>query len=105
MSFSNPKLIEAIPQAVLEKLPAAAPPVGVVPNFADPATRVPVILGISITFFVLAVVCFMIRIYTRIAIKNWRWDDLTCALGFVSMTTALMQTKSEPQSNVVCVDV
>lgn len=83
MSFSNPKLIEAIPQAVLEKLPAAAPPVGVVPNFADPATRVPVILGISITFFVLAVVCFMIRIYTRIAIKNWRWDDLTCALGFM----------------------
>lgn len=73
------KLIESIPLAVLKTMPAATPPPGIQPNFADPPTQVPVILGVGITFLVLAVLCFSIRIYTKLAIaKNWKWDDCEC---------------------------
>lgn len=72
----DPKVIESIPLAVLKTMPAASPPPGIQPNFADPPTRVPVILGVSIAFFVLAIFCFSIRIYTKLAVvKNWKWDD------------------------------
>ncbi|CAD6566657.1 MAG: hypothetical protein ASARMPREDX12_008782 [Alectoria sarmentosa] len=86
MSAGNidPKLIESIPPALLKILPAGQPPPGIQSNFADPLTRVPVILGVSIAFVVLAVFCFSIRIYTKLALaKNWQWDDLTCSLGFM----------------------
>lgn len=72
----DPKLIESIPLTVLKTMPAASPPPGIQPNFADPPTRVPVILGVSIAFFVFAILCFSIRIYTKLAVvKNWKWDD------------------------------
>ncbi|MCJ1379010.1 hypothetical protein MMC17_002109 [Xylographa soralifera] len=80
----DPKLIGSIPLAVLKTTPAGQPPLGIQPNFADPPTRVPVILGVGIAFIVLAVICFSLRIYTKLAIaKNWKWDDLTCSLGFM----------------------
>lgn len=78
MSAGNidPKLIESIPPAVLKTLPAGQPPPGIEANFADPSTRVPVVLGVGIAFIALAVFCFSIRIYTKLAItKNWKWDD------------------------------
>ena len=72
----NPKLIESIPPAVLQTLPAGQPPVGIEPNFAHPSTRVPVVLGVGIVFSLLAVFCFSVRIYTRLIIKKkWKWDD------------------------------
>ena len=72
----DPKLIESIPLAELMTIPAGTPPPGIKPDFADPPTRVPVILGVSITFFVLAIFCVSIRIYTKLAVvKNWKWDD------------------------------
>ena len=78
MSVENadPQLIQSIPPASLKTLPAGQPPPGIHPNFADPPSRAPVILGICLTFAVLAVICFSIRIYTKLAIaKNWKWDD------------------------------
>lgn len=70
------KVIESIPPALLKTLPAGQPPRGIQPNFSHPPTRVPVILGVSITFIVLAILCFSIRIYTKLVIaKKWKWDD------------------------------
>ncbi|KAK0514350.1 hypothetical protein JMJ35_002967 [Cladonia borealis] len=49
-----------------------------------PPTQVPVILGVGITFDVLAVLCFSIHVYTKPALsKNVKWDDLTCYLGYI----------------------
>lgn len=68
--YIDPKVIESIPPAVLKTLPAGQPLPGIEPNFAHPSTRVPVVLGVGITFSVLAVLCFSIRIYTKLAIKK-----------------------------------
>lgn len=72
----DPKFIESLSPAVLRTIPGSPPPPGIQPNFADPASRVPVILGVSIAFGALAVACFSVRIYTKFAVvANWRWDD------------------------------
>lgn len=73
---TDPKLIQSIPLAVLRTMPAGIPPPGIQPNFADPPTRVPVILGVSIAFLVFAVFCLSVRIYMKLAVvNNWKWDD------------------------------
>ena len=75
----DPKAIENIPSAVLEKIPAGSPPVGVQSNFIDSPTRVPVVIGVSTAFFFLALFCFSLRVYTKTAItKKWKWDDCKC---------------------------
>jgi hypothetical protein len=72
----DPKVVESIPESVLAILPAATPPPGVQANFIDPPTRVPVLLGLGSTFLVIALLCYTVRIYTKVAIvKSWRWDD------------------------------
>ena len=72
----DPKQIESLPPAVLMTIPAGQPPPGIAPNFADPSNRAPVVVGVGIAFSALAVFCFSIRIYTKLAIKkNWKWDD------------------------------
>lgn len=72
----DPKVIESIPLAVLKITPAETPPLGIRPDFVNPTTRVPVILGISIAFLVLAIFYFSIRIFTKLVIvKKWKWDD------------------------------
>lgn len=84
-AVADPKVLEELPAELLEMLPVQTPPLGIQSNFVDPASRVPVILGIGSTFFALALLCFIIRVYTKIAIlKKWRWDDTTCTIGFVS---------------------
>ncbi|KAL8717817.1 MAG: hypothetical protein Q9225_004972, partial [Loekoesia sp. 1 TL-2023] len=81
---ADPKLLESLPLEILRTTPAGQPPPGIQANLADPRTRVPVILGVGTAFLVLAVFCFSVRIYTKVAItKNWKWDDLTCSLGFM----------------------
>lgn len=74
--------LQGIPKDVLKVLPAQIPPDGIIPNFDNPQTRVPAILGVGFVFLALALFCFSIRIYTRIAYKkSWRWDDcMYCAL-------------------------
>lgn len=76
MSSIDPKFVESIPKAVLATIPAAAPPPGVQANFIDPPTRVPVVLGLGSAFLLIALVCYAIRIYAKLAIvKSWKWDD------------------------------
>ena len=77
----DPKVIANLPAAVLKTIPAGQPPQGILADFANPPTRVPIVLAVSTVFLTLAVTCFTIRIYTKIAIaKNWRWDD--CELHY-----------------------
>ena len=66
--YVDPKRLEIIPPALLKTIPAGQPPPGTVPNFADPPTHVPVVLGVSVAFIVLAIFCFSIRIYTKLVI-------------------------------------
>lgn len=72
----DPKVIESIPPEILKTLPAGTPPPGIQPNFSDPPTLFPAILGVGTAFLVLALLCFLIRIYTKFTIsKRWGWDD------------------------------
>lgn len=78
MSAGNvdPKVIPSIAPTLLKTLPAGPAPPGVLPNFVDPPTQVPAILGVGIAFLVLAVFCFSLHIYTKLAVaKDWKWDD------------------------------
>ena len=75
-SYVESKSLESIPLVLLKTIPAGQPPSGIVPNFADPPTRVPVVLGLSVAFIILAIFCFSIRIYTKLVIaKKWNWAD------------------------------
>ncbi|KAK2880119.1 hypothetical protein FQN49_000533 [Arthroderma sp. PD_2] len=83
-ALPDPNLLKNIPPEVLSTIPGEKAPPGVIPNFENPQTQVPVIIGVGSAFLVLACFCFFIRIYTRIAIsKTWKWDDLTITLGFL----------------------
>jgi hypothetical protein len=78
MSFGNmdPQTIADLPPGLLKTIPAAQPPPGIQPNFSNPETQVPAMLGVGIAFLALALICFTIRIYTKATIsKNYRWDD------------------------------
>lgn len=77
-AFPGPSIetLNSIPPEAFKLIPFEAPPPGVVPNFEHPSTRVPVILGVSIAFLVIATLCLSIRIYTKLYIaKKWIWDD------------------------------
>ncbi|KAL9073530.1 MAG: hypothetical protein Q9157_004714 [Trypethelium eluteriae] len=57
-------------------MPSGPPPPGVQPNFVDPPSRAPIVLGVSSAALALACPCFFLRIYTKLAIaKRWTWDD------------------------------
>ncbi|KAL8810238.1 MAG: hypothetical protein Q9200_002737 [Gallowayella weberi] len=78
------KAIEQLPPSLLQSQPAGSPPPGVLPNFGDPPTLVPPILGVGTSFLALALFCFSIRAWTKLTIiRKFSWDD--CAdvlLGF-----------------------
>ena len=74
-SAITPEELGSLSPALLAQIPAATPPSGVQPNFTNPETRVPVILGVGIAFLVLAISCYSIRIYTKVSAKRWSWDD------------------------------
>jgi hypothetical protein len=66
-------ILNNVPPEALKVIPFVAPPPGVVLNFEHPTYRVPIILGVSIAFFVIATLCLGIRIHTKLAIeKKWR---------------------------------
>ncbi len=69
-------LLKNLPPEAYKTIPFEQPPLGVTPNFENPPTRVPVILGVSITYLVISSICLSIRIYMKtIIVKKWRWDD------------------------------
>lgn len=72
----DPKIIESMSPELLSTLPGGDPPPGIQPNFSDPPTLVPATLGVGTAFLALAILCFSVRIYTKLAIaKHWQWDD------------------------------
>lgn len=76
--YSGPSIdiLKSLPPEALKVIPLAQPPPGVKANFENPPTRVPVILGVSSTYLVIATICLGIRTHTKIVIaKKWGWDD------------------------------
>lgn len=75
----DPSMIKSIPPELLKKIPGELPPPGVQPNFVDPPTRVPVILGVGSAFLLLALLCYTVRVYTKTFIaRHLKWDDRKC---------------------------
>lgn len=60
---------ETLRDAILN-MPALAPPPGVVPNFIDPPTNRPVMLGVCISMFVIMTLAVAIRTYTKLALMK-----------------------------------
>lgn len=75
MDNASPAFLTSLPLDVLKSLPGKPAPPGVQPNYDNPATRVPIILGVSSVFLGFASICFLIRIYMKIVLKRWKWDD------------------------------
>lgn len=73
---SDTKYVFSLSSGILQSIPAGVPPPGTEPNFTVPPTLVPVILGITTTFLALALLCYSVRIYTKIFItRNRTLDD------------------------------
>ena len=71
--------VEQIPPSLLQTLPAGTAPSGFSTNFVDPPTLVPAVLGVGTSFLTLALICFSVRAWTRLAInKRCSWDDCKC---------------------------
>ena len=72
----DPKVVEALPIELLRTIPGGLPPPNIKANFDDPDTRVPTILGLGSTFLAIALICYSLRMYMKIAVvKAWKWDD------------------------------
>ncbi len=57
-------------------LPVAPPPPGIISNFIDPPTRVPVIIGLEAVFLTLMLLTVAMRIYVRMRVtKIWGFED------------------------------
>ncbi|KAF2023420.1 hypothetical protein EK21DRAFT_94936 [Setomelanomma holmii] len=85
--------LAALPPSALAQIPGEAPPPGVVPNFAHPASNVPLILGLSYFFFAVSAICFLLRVWTRaVIVKRWQWDDITITAGYIFAIVHLVVT-------------
>ncbi|KAF2800534.1 hypothetical protein K505DRAFT_355625 [Melanomma pulvis-pyrius CBS 109.77] len=85
-TYSGPSVdfLKSLPPEAYRIIPFAQPPPNVEANFENPPTRVPVILGVSITYLIIATLSLGIRAHVKIAIaKNWKWDDTLVVLGFM----------------------
>ena len=67
----------AIPPGVdISKLPALAPPHGIIPNFVDPESRAHAVLVGSGILTALTIIVVVLRFYTRIFVtKIVGWED------------------------------
>lgn len=64
------------PREVLAKIPAAKPPPGVTPNFANPDSLVPLIMVVNTTFLAMATLFLALRIYMKTWVqRKWRLED------------------------------
>lgn len=60
----------------LSKLPGLQPPPGVLPNFKNPYTRGPLLLGLSAVAIGVMYIFVAARFYTKIRIqRKVTWDD------------------------------
>ena len=66
----------------LLQLPALTPPPGVIPNFAHPMDRGPVLTIVNGILLALMMIFIALRVYTKLAIvRKISWDDLTVSLS------------------------
>lgn len=73
---TDPSIVKDLPPALLDSLPGGSPPPGVVPDFENPESRVPAIVGVEAAFTAIALIVISIRMYTKLAVmKAWKWDD------------------------------
>ena len=65
-----------VPVSALGHYPALAPPPGLRPKFVDPEDRGPHVIAVVIFFFVLALVFYFIRCWTKFyVVRAVSWDD------------------------------
>lgn len=72
----DPQQLASLTPAEIALLPGLQPPPGVIPNFVNPPTLVP--LGIAVLVLCLTVTTILVvtRVYLRtFLVKAWGWDD------------------------------
>ncbi|KAF7954364.1 hypothetical protein EAE96_005488 [Botrytis aclada] len=78
-------LVSSLPPEVLAKIPAIAAPLGVTSNLVNPTSRGWVLATVSSILAGLMIICYAIRVYTRLAIqRKVTWCDFTLLIGFLS---------------------
>lgn len=59
------------------------------PNYVNPETRVPQLLGVQISLTTVAFLIVLGRIFTRVKIVGfWGVDDVAISVGMVSIVTS-----------------
>ncbi|TGO12263.1 hypothetical protein BTUL_0091g00070 [Botrytis tulipae] len=77
-------LVSSLPPEVLAKLPAIAAPLGVTSNLVNPTSRGWVLAIVSSILAGLMIICYAIRVYTRLAIqRKVTWCD--CFLRIIPL--------------------
>ena len=67
---------------IQRQYPAAEPPPGVIPNFAHPENRGPILVTVGGLMLSLMVIFLVNRLYTKARIvQKYSWDDLTVSLS------------------------
>ena len=61
--------------ATLAHTPALEPPKGVTPNFVDPYSLQPLMIGIVVLCQVLTAIAIGIRVYTRVRTVKGHWEE------------------------------
>ncbi|KAF7898376.1 hypothetical protein EAF00_004822 [Botryotinia globosa] len=78
-------LVSSLPPEVLAKVPAIAAPLGVTSNLVNPTSRGWILAIVSSILAGLMIICYAIRVYTRLAIqRKVTWCDFTLLIGFLS---------------------
>ena len=67
--------------AVIQGLPAAKPPVGVVPNLVDPGSEGPILIAVGSVLVAIMLLFVAVRIYTKFTIVRRSSPD-DCQLTF-----------------------
>lgn len=68
----------------LQDMPAMMPPEGQIPNFVNPETMHPIVLGVAIGTMVLMVIALVVRIFTKaFLLREVKLEDYSAMLGTV----------------------
>ncbi|KAK3502019.1 hypothetical protein B0T13DRAFT_218418 [Neurospora crassa] len=66
----------------LQDMPAMMPPEGQIPNFVNPETMHPIVLGVAIGTMVLMVIALVVRIFTKaFLLREVKLEDYSAILG------------------------
>jgi hypothetical protein len=103
-NFSAAAVIEQLPSALLEQMPAGTPPPGQVTNFIDPPNlllTITSVLAISSFFVVLAV---GLRFYSKLSsARPLTWDDGAYSLPKQIWDYVYASGRYHPSGNGKCV--